>query len=241
VATNPEVVDNSFDEDHVESLSTSLKNLSESHDLSKGLSIGDLFDSFGTKGFGVIMALLALPSALPIPAPGYSTPFGILLAIFGFQILKGRTEPALPNWARKRKIPAVLAKGMVGRGAGIASFFEKLLHPRLLWLQNKTLFRFLAFVIIFMAGLMILPIPLTNTAPAFVIFVISVGMIERDGFFLGGSVFLSIAALVLYIAVLYVVITTIMKTGFDWQAITAEVDAMKEEIKTFIKGLLGKE
>ncbi len=28
--------------------------------------------------FGFLLVILSLPSALPVPAPGYSTPFGIL-------------------------------------------------------------------------------------------------------------------------------------------------------------------
>ena len=31
--------------------------------------------------FGVLFVILSLPSALPIPAPGYSTPFGFLMLL----------------------------------------------------------------------------------------------------------------------------------------------------------------
>ena len=31
------------------------------------------------KVFGIVLLLLAFPSALPVPAPGYSTPFGIMI------------------------------------------------------------------------------------------------------------------------------------------------------------------
>ena len=47
----------------------------------KDITIGGLLDHIGDRGFGLLLLVLALPAALPIPAPGYATPFGVLMVI----------------------------------------------------------------------------------------------------------------------------------------------------------------
>ena len=62
-----------------------------------GLKISDFIESLKHKSFGVLLVFLSIPSALPIPAPGYSTPFGIILALIGFQILCSKESLQLPQ------------------------------------------------------------------------------------------------------------------------------------------------
>ncbi|MBT5692093.1 MAG: exopolysaccharide biosynthesis protein, partial [Opitutae bacterium] len=47
------------------------------------------FECFCEKGFGILLMMFALPSALPVPAPGYSIPFGIILALLAGQLILG--------------------------------------------------------------------------------------------------------------------------------------------------------
>src|SRR5690554_3363202 len=81
------------------SLSDNLRHLLE-HSPGREISIGSILESVQEKGFGIILMILSLPSALPVPAPGYSTPFGIVLLIIGLQMLQGRQQPLLPARAR---------------------------------------------------------------------------------------------------------------------------------------------
>ena len=37
--------------------------------------------------FGFLLVILSLPSALPVPAPGYSTPFGVLIFLLASWVL----------------------------------------------------------------------------------------------------------------------------------------------------------
>ncbi len=43
------------------------------------LTLGDITTAVGERGFGILFVLLSLPSALPVPAPGFSTPFGVVI------------------------------------------------------------------------------------------------------------------------------------------------------------------
>ena len=47
------------------------------------ISLKSILDNVEEQGFGLLLMTLSLPSALPIPAAGYSTPFGILFIMDG--------------------------------------------------------------------------------------------------------------------------------------------------------------
>lgn len=182
-------------------LSEELQNLLKARHEGK-LTVGSLFDSMGDRGFGLALLITSLPSALPIPAAGYSTPFGILLMILAGQILLNFQSPWIPQWARKIQISEKLTSLMVN---GVAAFFkrvEHLIHPRWIWLMNKGTRWVTGFVVFFMALLMALPIPGTNTAPAGVIFLTGVAMVEEDGVLLSLAILAGLGATVLYSAIL---------------------------------------
>ena len=51
--------------------------------------------------FGFLFVLFSIPSALPVPAPGYSIPFGIVMFILASQLILGAEKPWLPKkWQR---------------------------------------------------------------------------------------------------------------------------------------------
>ena len=78
----------------------------------QGLSIGEIVDTVEDKGFGLLFILLSLPSAIPLPAIGYSTPFGICIAIIAIQMLIGRTKVGLPGRLRKIRLPLKFTQKM---------------------------------------------------------------------------------------------------------------------------------
>ena len=209
---------------HEESLSESLKNLLATeggHDI----SLGEILDRVGPKGFGLLLMVLSLPSALPVPAAGYSTPFGIIFVFLGIQMLIGRREPWLPGWARRLSFKQNFAEKMIQGAARVFSFLEHLVKPRLQWVAGRSGMAFMSLLVMTMACLMILPIPLTNTAPAGVIFLIGIGISERDGLFAIAATALGVVAVAFYAFIIYV-------------AITAGVEGV-EQIKEWIKGKLG--
>jgi hypothetical protein len=57
-----------------------------------------------------------------------------------------------------------------------------------------------------MSLLMMIPIPMTNTAPAFVIFLIGIGLTEEDGLFAIGACLVGALAVLLYAALVWAMI-----------------------------------
>lgn len=191
----------------------------------KDCTLGELSEAFGEMGFGMLLLLLAFPAALPIPAPGYATPFGILMIVLGSQMLRGYTTPQLPETMQKRVLKYSLLDFSLKNGASLFRVVEFFVKPRL---ENQVakLYRVMGLIIIIMAAFMTLPIPLTNTAPSFVIFVMAASLLERDGLSLIAGIILTPVAL-------------IIAGGAIYFALTFGVDAVTETFKPMIKGFLG--
>jgi hypothetical protein len=175
------------------------------HGDENGMTMSDLLTALGDRGFGLLFIILSLPSALPIPAPGYSTPFGIMISILAIQMMVGRNAPWLPNWAAKKHISRKMAERMIGMASKFFSKVEHLIKPRWGWVLARSGHLIAGILIIVMASLMILPIPLTNTAPAMVIFVIGVAMTEDDGLGMLASCGLALCAVLLYATVFWAI------------------------------------
>jgi hypothetical protein len=172
----------------------------------RGPTIGELVKTIGDKGFGLLLVVLSMPSALPIPAPGYSTPFGIAVALIALQMLCGRRSVWLPQRIMVVRIQPAIAEKMIGAVSRFLRRVERFIRPRHLWTYSSMGLSALALLIIIMAALMVLPIPLTNTFPAMVIFMIGVGLTEEDGLLAIAASFVGACATALYGVIIYLMI-----------------------------------
>src|SRR6478609_8531529 len=68
--------------------------------------LGEVAVALGDRGLGLGILMLALPNLLPGPVmPGYSTVFGIPIAVLSARLLGGEHDPRLPTWIERRKLP----------------------------------------------------------------------------------------------------------------------------------------
>lgn len=187
------------------SLSDHLKELLELP--GERLSVRTIANRFGDKGFGLFLVILSLPSALPVPASGYSTPFGVLMVLLGSQLVIGRARPWLPERALNASASKTFARKIFGAAAWILKWTEMLVRPRMEWINARPGQALMGGVVIFMGSLMIVPIPMTNTFPAFVIFMIGVALTEDDGLTALIALATGILAAAFYIYVVYLLAT----------------------------------
>lgn len=69
----------------------------------ESITVGEIKNALHERGFGILMAIAALPICLPIPVPpGYTTFFSIPLFIFSVQMILGMPAPWLPAWIEKK-------------------------------------------------------------------------------------------------------------------------------------------
>jgi hypothetical protein len=154
------------------------------------VTLADLLLIAGERIFGFLFVLLSLPSALPVPAPGYSTPFGLLIFLLAIQLVAGAKRPWLPQRLANHPIQLEKVQAVLNKGLPWLRRIETVSRPRLTYLCTSSIGRVvLGSAIALMAISMMIPIPGTNTLPAIGIFVTGFGLLDDDGAIsLGGLV-----------------------------------------------------
>jgi len=187
------------------------------------VTIRTIMDRVNVKSFGILLAILSLPSALPVPAPGYSIPGGLALLLLGTQIIRRRDFPWLPEKVLNKEVHAGKKPRMIKMMISFLRLFEFFIRPRLSFVFSNSITYRMMGVIVFLCGFsMVIPIPLTNTAPAFGVFLIGLSMIEEDGLLSGLGVLAGIIGLTLSVTVL---------TFVAWFGMEG-VDILKDLIKS---------
>jgi len=146
------------------------------------ITVGEIKNSLHERGFGVLLAIAALPLCLPVPVPpGYTTLFSIPLFIFSIQMIIGMQAPWLPAWIEKKEIKRTSLEKMVIKANPWLKKIEKRLQPRLTYISVHTWERIIGIFAFVFAVSISLPIPLTNFPPGWGILIMSLGLLSKDG------------------------------------------------------------
>jgi hypothetical protein len=95
-----------------------------------------------------------------------------------------RKHPWLPKRLLQWEIPYSTLIKIIRAALTVTTRLEKVIHPRLKFFNRWATFKALNGLIITLSAFLLMlpiPIPFTNTLPAFAIVLISTGMIEEDG------------------------------------------------------------
>lgn len=146
------------------------------------MSVTEIKNSLHERGFGILLAIAALPICLPVPVPpGYTTFFSIPLFIFSVQMIWGMKSPWLPEWIGKKEISRKSLEKMIEKATPWLRKIESYLHPRLTYISVHAWERIIGiFAFIFTISIA-LPIPLTNFPPGWGILIMSLGLLNKDG------------------------------------------------------------
>ena len=148
----------------------------------KTVTLSDILTLTGERVFGFLLVVLSLPSALPVPAPGYSVPFGIAMFFLAIQLVIGRDRPWLPDKLLKGSMKLETVQRFLKMGLPWVEKIENVTKPRIAYictsLPGKII---LGCAIALMSISMMIPIPGTNTLPAIGIFITAFGLLEDDG------------------------------------------------------------
>lgn len=149
---------------------------------SEKMSVGEIKNSLRERGFGILLAIAALPICLPFPVPpGYTTFFSIPLFIFSAQMMCGMKSPWLPGWISKNEISKKSLEKFVEKTTAWLRKIESYLHPRLTYISVRAWERIIGiFAFIFTISI-VLPIPLINVPPGWGILIMSLGLLNKDG------------------------------------------------------------
>jgi hypothetical protein len=147
--------------------------------------------------YGMLMVFFALPFSLPVSIPGVSTPFGIAIILIGACLILG-VHPRLPRRVKALKIEFARLKSIVDKGLWLARKLDRFIQRgRLAFLvESRFSRRFIGAMVVssgFYLGLP-LPVPLTNTIPAYSLLFLAIGWMECDGLFIVFGYVLGVAA-----------------------------------------------
>ncbi len=176
------------------------------------LTLGEIEARLKGRGFALLIMLLSAPFLVP-NIPGLSTPFGVAIGIMGLRIAVGR-KPWLPEFILRKELSRKTLDKLVGLLIKITTRMEKVVKPRMHFLQHWPGMLNLIGFGIFAGGcflLLPLPIPFSNTFPALSIFLLAAGMMERDGLVVLAGYFMGVFAWA-YLAAWLV----LGKTGLQW-------------------------
>jgi len=149
-----------------------------------GLTLHELLDRLGERGPLLLCMVLTIPFLLPVSIPGASTPFGLLIALIGVGILTNR-PPWLPARLMHRRLEANSTVAILERGARLCARIEKLIHPRLFLLTHPATFGRVNGILLVLSALLLMvpvPLPFSNTLPAYGVLLLATGSLERDGY-----------------------------------------------------------
>jgi hypothetical protein len=161
------------------------------------ISVAQILKGLGTTSFGTSIMVFSTPELIPIPVPGISALAALPEMVLGAQMMMGNREVRLPKALLKRSIPGKALAKAVKTILPLLERAERNVRPRWLWATSPWAKRTLGAFIVALAGVISLPIPMTNMLPAIAMFTTGLGLVERDGRFIVAGVALGLASIAL--------------------------------------------
>lgn len=76
----------------------------------RSVTLREVMEVLRGRAYTLLLILLVLPFCTPIPLPGISTPFGLVVAVIGFRLALGQ-KPWLPARLLDTQLPASIFRG----------------------------------------------------------------------------------------------------------------------------------
>ena len=160
------------------------------------VTLGKLLSVLGEKAIAVVLLVFSIPAIIPTPGIPAGMIFGTALALLSLQLLSGADRFTLPARLARAKLPQALFERMAQSLGPRLSRLEALMKPRWHFLCGRQAMRPLGLVVLVMSVLIALPIPFGNVLPGISIFLVALGIAQRDGLAIGGGLVFALAAIV---------------------------------------------
>jgi hypothetical protein len=185
------------------------------------VTLKEILSLAGERTFGFLFVLLSLPSALPVPAPGYSVPFGIVMLLLAVQLVMGRTRPWVPEKWKEKQFDLIAVQKVVKAGVPWLRRLEAISRPRIPYVCASLPGRIVIGIAISLMSIsMMIPIPGTNTLPAMGIFVTGFGLLDDDGAISIGGLVVCVLGGTLSMLILL----------FGYEAVKAGIELLKNSV-----------
>jgi hypothetical protein len=154
----------------------------------ESLMLGEILDSVGRRSYGPLLLVIGLFAISPATVvPGMTWFAAALTLLVAGQMALGLRRIWLPKKALEAQLPRAAVASGLERSRGVARAIDKLLRPRLKFLSQPPFVNLVA-VMCIVAALVTFPlglIPLAPLAPGLAVVFFGLGMVARDGLWLG--------------------------------------------------------
>jgi hypothetical protein len=152
------------------------------------LTLGEILESVGRRSYGPLLLVIGLFAISPATiVPGMTWLAAALTLVVAGQMALGLPRIWLPGAALKAALPRHAVRTGVEKARGVAKAIDKLLKPRLTFLSKPPFVNLVALLCI-VAALITFPlglIPFAPLAPGLAVVFFGLGMVARDGLWLG--------------------------------------------------------
>ncbi len=145
------------------------------------MPIREIVGALGATGFGTSLMLFSVPEVIPIPIPGLAAIVSLPTGFISAQMVMGADGLRLPEWLLKRTVPGKALKKAIKAILPYLEKVERKTRARWAWTTGPLSTRIIGAFVFLLALVMALPVPGTNMPPAIAIFILGLGLVERDG------------------------------------------------------------
>ena len=200
--------------DEKRALSDVLETLGEGAD--PKLSMREIVEAFGERGFGALIFILSLMALFPWP-PGGKALFSLPIILMAAEMTIQRDSVWLPRWALGASMSRATYRMASAKVLRPLRAVERLTRPRFPILTGEAADVLIGLVCIGLAVVLALPIPFFDAAPALTLAVIGLAVTQRDGLavLVGG---LMAAGCFGYLALVWRTVVAVVHAVIGWGA-----------------------
>jgi hypothetical protein len=179
------------------------------------VTLGELMEALGQRGYGVLIVLFALPNLLPVYIPGLSPIFGFPLMIICAQLAYGLPSPRLPAMLTRRSMRRSDLLLITEKALPWLRRVERFVKPRPSVVTSRTGERLVGAYGVWLCCIVVVPLPLTNGPPSLACLIMAIGLMEEDTLtILAGAAF-GVFATFLGLSIIGSV-GWVLVAGFNW-------------------------
>ncbi len=160
-------------------------------------TVGQLLNEIGTTSFGTSLMFFSIAEVIPIPIPGMSAIVVLPTGVLSAQMVAGRKQVRLPKFLLDRIIPRKAVAAAIYAILPALKKAETVTKPRWEWATTPQAQRLLGAFIFLLAASIAFPLPGFNMAQAIGIFVIGLGLVEKDGLMICTGVIIGLLGMLL--------------------------------------------
>jgi hypothetical protein len=175
------------------------------------ITVREIVEALGNRGFALLLVVLGLPNCLPMPPP-IPLIAGLLILFVGVQMLIGLRRPWLPKRVLDYRATRQSTQNLMARAAPWLQKMERFAKPRLALLSTDLGYRIHAVLVLVFAIALLFALPFIGQIPlGIAICLIGLGMVERDGALTIAACFFGAIGLFFSIGFVFAVLSGVMR------------------------------